>query len=100
MRRFMAVGFAAVLAGISLPLDAAAQFKYEHKYGPGQYNYDVSGYGSLGYIYGNVDTDGKDVEGYLYDENGDARYFRGEWSGYGVIEGYDEEGNWIELEAD
>lgn len=79
---------------------ATAQYKYEHKYGSGQYNYDVEGYSDEGYVSGNVDTNGKYVDGYITDESGQEKYFDGEFTGYGSIEGYDEDGNYIELEVD
>jgi len=66
------------------------------------YKYDVSGYGDQGYYYGEIDANrgSRDVDGYIYDENGEAKYFSGEWSGYGEVEGYDEDGNNIEMEVD
>ena len=76
------------------------QYKYEFKYGPDQYNYDVEGYGDEGYASGNVDTDGKYVEGYIVNEDGEEVRFEGEFTDYGRIEGYDEEGNYYELEAE
>ena len=65
-------------------------------------DYGVTGNGDEGYVYGEVDakSGSKDVDGYLYNENGDEVYFSGEWSGNGEIEGYDENGNYIELEVD
>lgn len=70
--------------------------------GGGSYDYDVSGYDSDGnYIYGNVDADGgSDVDGYIYTEDGESKYFYGEWVGNGEIEGYDEDGNYLNLETD
>jgi hypothetical protein len=66
------------------------------------YEYDVSGYGDTGPVYGEIDADrgSRDVEGYIYTEDGRELYFEGEWSGYGEIEGYDELGNYVELEID
>lgn len=66
------------------------------------YEYEVSGHVDSGYVYGEIEANKgeKDVEGYLYDENGNEVYFEGEWSGYGEIEGYDENGNYIELEVE
>lgn len=65
-------------------------------------DYDVEGYGDSGYAYGEIESSSgsKDVEGYLYLEDGTEVYFDGEWSGNGEIEGYDEEGNYYELEVD
>ena len=66
------------------------------------YEYDVSGQSDNGYIYGEIEAErgSRNVEGYLYDENGNEVYFEGEWSGKGEIEGYDENGNYIELDVD
>lgn len=67
------------------------------------YDYDVSGYRDDGtYLYGEIEAQGgnRDVEGYLYTDDGDETYFEGEWTGRGEIEGYDEEGNYINLETD
>lgn len=66
------------------------------------YQYDVEGYSDDGtYIYGEIEANRneRDVEGYIYDEKGNELYFEGEWVGHGEIEGYDEEGNYIELET-
>lgn len=66
------------------------------------YEYDVSGHGDSGNVYGEIEANKGDrnVEGYLYDENGNQVYFEGQWSGRGEIEGYDENGNYIELEVE
>ena len=65
------------------------------------YNYDVSGYGDTGYVTGNIDASGdKYVDGYIMLEDGSEVYFDGEWTGKGEIEGYDEDGNYYELEVD
>ena len=66
------------------------------------YEYDVEGSGDTGYFHGEIESNrgSKDVEGYLYDENGNEVFFEGEWTGHGEIEGYDENGNYIELEVD
>ncbi len=66
------------------------------------YEYDVSGYGDAGYVYGEIEAEkgSRDVEGYIYTEDGRELYFEGEWSGHGEIEGYDEDGNYIELEVE
>ena len=62
---------------------------------------DVEGYGSTGYLSGEVevDLDTGDVDGSLYDSNGNDIYFEGAISADGRIRGYDENGNIIELEA-
>lgn len=79
----------------------SSEYAYERKYGPGQYNYDVSGHDENGgYVFGNVDTNDRDVEGYVINEQGDEVYFQGEFVDRGEIEGYDEEGNYVYLEVD
>lgn len=80
--------------------EAQSQYKYNYKLGEDQYNYDVNGYGDEGSYYGNVDTNGKNIEGYVTNEDGEESYFQGEFTSYGTMEGYDEEGNYIELEVD
>ena len=79
---------------------AQEEYKYNYKYGSNQYNYDVEGYGDDGYVSGNVDTNGKDVEGYITTDEGDEVHFEGEFTDYGKIEGYDEDGNYYELETE
>jgi hypothetical protein len=65
------------------------------------YDYDVSGYGGSGYVSGQIETDGDgDAEGYLHLEDGSTVYFDGEFSGYGEVEGYDENGDYYNLEVD
>ncbi len=63
-------------------------------------DYSVDGYGDDGYVYGDVETNGRDIEGYLYKENGDEVYFEGEFNGYGTIDGYDENGDYYQLDVD
>mgnify|MGYP000113430057 CR=1 FL=1 len=80
-------------------------FEYNYRTGGSgdyEYNYDVSGYSSDSgdYLYGNVDTSGKYGEGYIYDEDGNEIYVETEWTDYGVMEAYDEEGNYYEFEVD
>ncbi len=86
-----------VFGVVVLSNSAFAQYAYEYKYGDNQYNYDVEGYSDGDYVSGNVDTNGKYISGYLTDENGDEKSFDGEWTSYGEIEGYDEDGNYVEL---
>ena len=64
-------------------------------------NYDVDGYGTGGYVYGDIDISkgSKYVDGYLYNESGDPIYFDGEFTGYGTVEGYGDDGNYYELET-
>ncbi|OGY34230.1 MAG: hypothetical protein A3D99_04195 [Candidatus Andersenbacteria bacterium RIFCSPHIGHO2_12_FULL_45_11] len=80
---------------------------YEYNYRTGysgdySYNYSAEGYGndSGEYVYGDVDTEGKYGEGYLYDEDGNEIYVETEWVDYGVLEATDEYGNTYELEVD
>lgn len=76
------------------------QYNYRTGYsGDYGYNYDVEGYGDTGYVYGNVDTSGQYGEGYLYNEDGEEVWVETEWTDYGVLEAYDEDGNWYELET-
>ena len=65
-------------------------------------DYDVSGYGDSGSVSGNIDTSSgsKYVDGYLELEDGSQVYFDGEFTGNGVVEGYDENGDYYELEVD
>ena len=66
-------------------------------------DYDVSGYGSDGYYYGEIETNSSDLEvdGHLYDEDGNSVYFNGEWTGLGQeVEGYGENGDYIQLEVE
>lgn len=67
------------------------------------YEYEVEGYSDDGsYVYGEIEAnqDEQEVEGYIYDEEGNVVYFEGEWTGYGEIDGYDENGNYVVLETD
>jgi len=67
------------------------------------YEYEVEGYSDNGgYVYGEIEAnrDEQDVEGYIYDEEGNAVYFEGEWTGYGEVEGYDDNGNYVVLETE
>lgn len=66
------------------------------------YEYEVSGTGDSGYVHGEIEANKgeKEVEGYLYNEEGDQVHFEGEWTGKGEIEGYDENGDYIELEIE
>jgi hypothetical protein len=77
---------------------------YRGSYGGGGrgYDYDVSGSGDTGDVTGSIDaTSGsRDVDGYITLEDGREVSFEGEWVGKGEIEGYDEDGNYYELEVD
>lgn len=77
-------------------------YRYNYRTGSSgsyEYNYDVEGYGDSGYVYGNVDTRDKYGEGYIYDEEGNGLWIETEWVDYGILEAYDEYGNWYELEV-
>ena len=68
-----------------------------------EYNYNVSGYGSNGeYVYGNVDSnaDSNFVNGHITLEDGNVVSFSGKWVGNGLLEGYDENGNFYNLKVD
>lgn len=78
------------------------EYKYESRLGnsaPYSYNYEVSGYGDLGYVYGNIDIQDKYGEGYIYTEDGEELWIEVEWADYGVLDAYDEYGNYYELEV-
>ena len=67
------------------------------------YEYEVEGYrDDGGYVYGEIEANRgeQEVEGYIYDEAGNEVYFEGEWTGYGEVEGYDDNGNYIVLETE
>lgn len=81
-----------------------SDYKYEHRTGTTgnyEYNYDVIGYDEDGNpIDGNIDISGKSGSGYIYDEYGSEKYIEVEWSGYGELEGYDEDGNYYEMNVE
>lgn len=81
-----------------------SEYKYEYRTGQSgnyTYNYDIEGYSYDGdYVYGNIDITDKYGDGYIYDEWGNEKYIEVEWVDYGVLEGYDEDGNYYELEAE
>lgn len=65
------------------------------------YDYDVSGYDDSGnYIYGDVDVDQSGGDGYIYLEDGEEKHIDVDWTGKGELEGYDEDGNYYELEVE
>jgi hypothetical protein len=84
--------------------NGSSEYKYNYRTGSSGnygYNYDVSGYSDTGeYIYGNIDTQDKYGDGYIYNEDGDEVYVQTEWVDYGVLEAYDDEGNFYEMEVD
>ena len=65
-------------------------------------SYEGYGYGDSGDVYGQVYSysGSKYVDGYVTDDNGNEKSFSGTWSGYGQVEGYDEDGNYHYLEVD
>lgn len=78
------------------------RYKYNSRTGySGDYSYDysVEGYGDTGYAYGDVEMNGKYGEGYIYNEDGEEVYVETEWTDNGVMEAYDEYGNWYEFEV-
>ena len=79
-------------------------YKYEYRTGNSgkyNYNYDVVGYDSYGnYVYGNIDVYDGDGDGYIYDEDGNEIFIYVEWVEYGVLEAYDEFGEYYELEVE
>ena len=64
------------------------------------YDYDVSGYGDDGYVYGDITVDKNGGDGYIYDDDGNEKWIDVEWTGNGTLEGYDEDGNYYELDVD
>lgn len=88
----------------SAPVHYDSDYKYNYRSGYSgsyEYNYDVEGYSDSGdYFYGEVDTQDKYGEGYIYDEDGNEIYVETEWTGYGELEATDEYGNTYEFEVD
>lgn len=65
------------------------------------YDYDISGTDSEGgYVYGEVEVDQDGGDGYIYTDDGEEKHIDVEWTGHGEMEGYDEEGNYYELEVE
>lgn len=66
------------------------------------YSYDVYGTDEYGQpVTGVVDAYGeKEVTGTIYDENGVAHEFEGQWDGYGQITGETDTGVTINLETE
>ena len=76
---------------------STSEYKYNYKNGD-YYNYDVSGYDENGYyVSGNVDID-EYGEGYIEDEDGNEKYIEVKWIDWGVMEGYDEDGVYYNLD--
>ena len=65
------------------------------------YNYDVSGYNQNGvYVWGNVDVDQSDGDGYINYTNGDYIFTNVYWIGKGELEGYGTNGDYYTLVVD
>jgi hypothetical protein len=64
------------------------------------YNYSVSGYGNDNSVYGDITVNKNGGSGTIYDENDNEISIDVEWTGKGTLEGYDENGNYYELEID
>lgn len=81
-----------------------SNYKYEYRTGTSgnyNYNYDIEGYDNDGNsVNGNIDISGKYGNGYINDDNGNEKSIEVEWVDYGKLEGYDEDGNYYELEAE
>lgn len=65
------------------------------------YEYDVSGNNDSGnYIYGNVEVDQSGGDGYIYQDDGEEKHIEVEWTEYGELAGYDEDGTYYEFEVE
>jgi hypothetical protein len=65
------------------------------------YDYDVSGTNSDGNsVYGNVEVNQNGGDGYIYTDDGEEKHIDVDWTGKGKLEGYDEDGNYYELEVE
>jgi hypothetical protein len=65
------------------------------------YIYDVSGYNQNGvYVWGNVDVDQSDGDGYINYTNGDYIFTNVYWIGKGELEGYGTNGDYYTLVVD
>src|SRR5262249_23262653 len=70
--------------------------------GPG-HEYDVSGLDdSGGFVYGSIDASRgeREVEGTVYDEDGEEHSISGEWSGKGEVDATDDDGNTYDLDVE
>src|SRR5579862_1939515 len=63
--------------------------------GAPDYTYDVSGSGDSGEVSGTIDAErgSRDVDGTVYDEDGNEHDVTGEWSGKGTVDAWDDDGN-------
>jgi antitoxin component YwqK of YwqJK toxin-antitoxin module len=64
------------------------------------YSYSVSGYGNNNSVNGTVDVNRNGGSATVYDEEGNEIELDVEWSGKGKLEGYDQNGNYYDLEVD
>jgi hypothetical protein len=64
------------------------------------YGYSVSGYGNNNSVYGDISVNKNGGSGTIYDENDNEISIDLEWTGKGTLEGYDEDGNYYELEVE
>ncbi|MBI4683911.1 MAG: hypothetical protein HY755_01805 [Nitrospirae bacterium] len=65
------------------------------------YDYDVSGTDSDGnQVSGNIEVDQNGGDGYIETDEGEEKHIDVDWTGKGKLEGYDEDGNYYELEVE
>tara|TARA_B100001029_G_C15022489_1_gene431477 strand:- start:31 stop:546 length:516 start_codon:yes stop_codon:yes gene_type:complete len=68
---------------------------------PSSRSVDVSGYDENGdYFYGIIDISDNGGEGYLEGDDGVERYIYLDWSGQGILDGYDDDGTYYEMEIE
>lgn len=63
-------------------------------------HYSVRGFDENGFVYGEVSVDDIHGYGYIFDEDGNPIYINVRWSGNDTFDGYDEDGNYYDLEID
>lgn len=65
------------------------------------FEYDINGYDNEGnYVYGELDVDHKGAYGYIYTQDGESKRVNLEWTEKGYLEGYDEDGNYYDLQLE
>ena len=65
------------------------------------YDYEVSGSDESGNsVSGSVEVDQSGGDGYVYTDDGEEKHIDVDWTGHGELEGYDEDGNYYELEVE
>lgn len=81
-----------------------SDYKYEYRTGFSgnyEYNYAVEGYDEYGNpIEGNIDVSNGGGTGYIYDEYGNEKEIDVEFTRYSELEGYDEDGNYYEMNVE